>query len=128
MSLCFVCLYDVCLCVVFWVLGSVLYPCFFAVFVDDLLQELRSLGVGCHIGDIFMGAADDIILISPSRAAMQQMLVVCENFAVENNLMFSTDENPEKSKTKCLYMCGKVRGGVQYPAPLRLNNLDLPWF
>ena len=110
--------------------GSVLSPCFFAVYMDELLQKLRDLGVGCHIGDIFYGAAgfaDDIILISPSRAAMQQMLVVCENFAVENNLMFSTDENPEKSKTKCLYMCGKVRGGVQYPAPLRLNNLDLPW-
>ena len=41
--------------------------------------------------------------------------------------MFSTDANPEKSKTKCLYMCGKVGGGVQYPAPLKLNNLDLPW-
>ena len=110
--------------------GSVLSPCFFAIYVDDLLQELRNLGVGCHIGDIFMGAAgfaDDIILISPSRSAMQQMLSVCENYAMENNLMFSTDANPEKSKTKCLYMCGKVGGGVQYPAPLKLNNLDLPW-
>ena len=72
------------------------------------------------------GFADDIILISPSRSAMQQMLSVCENFAKDNNLMFSTDANPEKSKTKYLYMCGKVGGGFQYPAPLQLNNLDLP--
>ena len=56
--------------------GSVLSPCFFAVYMDELLQKLRDLGVGCHIGDIFFGAAgfaDDIILISPSRSGMQQM-------------------------------------------------------
>jgi hypothetical protein len=109
--------------------GSVLSPCFFAAYMDELLQKLRDLGVGCHIGDIFYGAAgfaDDIILVSPSRTGMQQMLAVCEKFAVENNLLFSTDENPEKSKTKCLFMCGKV-GAVQYPAPLMLNDRELPW-
>ena len=57
---------------------------------------------------------------------MQQMLTVCEEYAVENNLLFSTDDNPEKSKTKCLYMCGKL-GAVQYPAPLKLVGCDLPW-
>ena len=57
---------------------------------------------------------------------MQQMLTVCEEYAVENNLLFSTDDNPEKSKTKCLYMCGKL-GAVQYPAPLKLDGRDLPW-
>ena len=90
---------------------SVLSPCFFAVYMDDLLQSLRDLGVGCHIGDIFVGAAgfaDDIILMAPSRSAMKNMLEVCERYAAENNLLFSTDENPEKSKTKCLYMCGKL--------------------
>ena len=28
--------------------------------------------------------------------------------------------------TLCLFMCGKA-GAVQYPAPLKLNGLDLPW-
>ena len=49
--------------------GSVLSPCFFAVYMDELLHKLRDLRVGCHIGDIFFGAAgfaDDIILISQS--------------------------------------------------------------
>ena len=75
---------------------------------------MGKVGESCHIGDIFMGAADfadDIILISPSRSSMQQMLSVCENFARKNNLMFSISENPDKSKTKCLYMC--VGDGVQ---------------
>jgi hypothetical protein len=44
--------------------GSVLSPAFFAIYIDDLLQRLRGLGVGCHIGDKFLGAAgfaDDIV-------------------------------------------------------------------
>ena len=57
--------------------GSVLSPCIFAIYMDELLEELRKLGVGCHIGDVFMGAAgfaDDVILLAPSRTAMQLML------------------------------------------------------
>ena len=54
------------------------------------------------------------------------MLSVCEEFAAENNLKFSTDPDPKKSKTKCIYMCGKLNN-VQYPASLKLYGVDLPW-
>ena len=58
---------------------------------------------------------------------MSQMVKICEEFGLKNNLKFSTDPNPAKSKTKCLYMCGpKVRQPV-YPAPLQLYGRDLPW-
>jgi hypothetical protein len=72
------------------------------------------------------GFADDIILLAPSRGAMEIMLAVCEEFARENNLKFSTDPEPRKSKTKCIFMCGKVNN-VQYPVPLQLYGVDLPW-
>ena len=78
--------------------------------MDELLQDLRNLGVGCHIGDVFMGAAgfaDDVILLAPSRVAMQMMLTVCQEFGTKNNLQYSTDPNPALSKTKCLFLCGK---------------------
>ena len=54
---------------------------FFAVYVDELLKDLRRLKVGCIIGGKFLGAmayADDFILIAPCRSAMAQMLIVCE--------------------------------------------------
>ena len=54
------------------------------------------------------------------------MLLVCESFAKKNNLTFSTDPNPTKSKTKCMFICGKVKDPV-YQAPLQLYGLDLPW-
>ena len=56
------------------------------------------------------------------------MLELCDKYAEDHNLVFSTDPNPELSKTKCIFMVGKVRGGhVQYPKPVRLSGSDLPW-
>ena len=74
--------------------GSVLCPCIFAIYMYELLQDLRYLGMGCHIGDMFMGAAgfaDDVILLPPSRAAMQLMLTACQELGIRNNLQYSTD-------------------------------------
>ena len=68
----------------------------------------------------------DIVLLAPSRGAMELMLATCEEFAAENNLKLSTDPDPKKSKTKCIYMCGKIRN-VVYPASLQLYEVDLPW-
>ena len=58
---------------------------------------------------------------------MAQMVRICEEFGVQNNLRFSTDSNPAKSKTKCLYMCGPKVNNPVYPAPLQLYVRDLPW-
>ena len=100
------------------------------MYVDDLLAQLRKSGVGCHIGGRFFGAAgyaDDIILLAPCRSAMAQMIKICEEFGADNNLKFSTDNNPAKSKTKCLYMCGPRVRKMVYPASLQLYGRDLPW-
>ena len=109
--------------------GSILSPALFAVYVDELLQELRSLGVGCHLAGVFYGAVgfcDDILLLSPTRDAMEIMLATCERFAARNNLQFSTDPNPTKSKTKCIFVSGK-RKNLAKPAPLTLYGKELPW-
>jgi hypothetical protein len=77
---------------------------------------------------VFVGVvvfADDVALLAPNRTAMSRMLKTCEDFATKNNVVFSTDSNPSLSKTKCLYMTGKENRS--YPAPLLLNNEQLPW-
>ena len=111
--------------------GSVLSPALFSLYMNELLVQLRKLGMGCHISGIFYGAAlyaDDLVLLAPSRSALQQMLQLCGDYAKKHNLVFSTDPDPIKSKTKCIYMVGKVRGGrVQYPKPVSLNGMSLPW-
>ena len=84
--------------------GSLLSPALFEVYIDELITDLRKLGLGCHMGGMWIGAcgfADDVILLAPSRSAMVQMLKTCKQFALKNHLQLSTDPNPEKCKTDC---------------------------
>ena len=43
-----------------------------------------------------------------------------------HQLVFSTDPNLSKSKTKCILFCGRVNS-VEYPAPVLLDGKELPW-
>ena len=108
--------------------GSVLSPALFSVYMDDLMTKLRRSGVGCHLGGVFCGVvgyADDILLLAPSRSAMVTMLRICEDYAGDNNLEFSTDPDPVKSKSKCIYMQGHMK--KPKPLNLQLYGVDLPW-
>ena len=99
------------------------------MFCDLLIKELRHLGLGAHVAGMYMRVAayaDDLVLIAPSRHAMQQMLSVCEDYAERYNIMFSTDVDPTKSKSKCMFMVGKARH-LTKPVPLMLCGKDLPW-
>jgi hypothetical protein len=40
--------------------------------------------------------------------------------------MFSTDPDPRKSKTKCIFFCG-TKKTLRKPAPLTLCGRELPW-
>jgi hypothetical protein len=56
------------------------------VYIDGLLMALSNAGVGCYIGNNFVGAlayADDIVLLAPSASALRRMLAICENYANE---------------------------------------------
>ena len=112
--------------------GAVLSPPAFAVYyLDDLLKELRRLGLGCYMSGVWTGAtcyADDLLLLSPTRSGMQAMLAVCERYAADHNISFSVDENPAKSKTKMLYVCNCGDMDFEnYPAQLTFCGLLLPY-
>ena len=70
--------------------------------------------------------ADDVFLLAPSRRAAQIMLDICQQFADNNNIKFSTDPDPIKSKSKAMYVVGQ-RQLVQPPVPLVLCGSPLPW-
>ena len=99
--------------------GAILSPILWATYADPMLQ----MGIGARMCGLYVGAvmfADDVLLIAPSRNAMQRMLEELERFASEYNITFSTDHVPARSKSKCLYVTGK-------PAPLLLCGNELPW-
>ena len=72
-----------------------------------------------------MGAtcyADDLLLMAPTRSAMEAMIKVCERYAQDHNISFSTHDEPSKSKTKCMIFFKTMRP----IEPLRLNQMILP--
>ena len=69
--------------------GAVASPALWCVYLDLLIKELREIGLGCHVGGMYMGVvvyADDVLLMAPNRAAMQVMLNKCEEYTAENNI------------------------------------------
>ena len=75
---------------------------------------------------VFCGAwcySDDSYIIAPSLEALQEMLKLCEEFADNHNLMFSTDSDPHKCKTKCIAFLHKERELMQ----MKLCGNRLPW-
>ena len=106
--------------------GAVSSPIFFGIYMDRLIKLLRESKLGCQIGSIYYGVmvyADDIILLCPSRLGLQVMIDICQKFAKNNNLKFSTNCNPEKSKTKCIHFSRKK---IEL-AKISLNGDYLPW-
>ena len=94
-----------------------------------LIKELWELGLGYHDGGLFIGMvvyADDVLLMAPTKGAMQAMLKQCEDYADRHNIMFSTDPDPKKSKTKCIFVTGSKKK-LTRPDSLILNGRELPW-
>jgi hypothetical protein len=85
--------------------GGVLSPLLFTVYIDVLLNDLASAGLGCHIGNVYCGSlgyADDIVLLSPSLCSLNSQLSVCSDFAERYKVQF----NPLKTK---MLVLGKDR-------------------
>ena len=81
--------------------GEVLSPILFTVYLDELLHQLTSLDIGCHVGHHFVGVlcyADDITLLALLPAALRILLQECELFAIDHNLLF----NAAKTQLICV--------------------------
>ena len=71
--------------------GSVLSPCLFVVYLDDLTSSCSSLR-GLYI----VLYADDILLIAPSTCGLQNLLRICEHKLVKIDMVANT------RKSSCL--------------------------
>ena len=67
--------------------GGIVSPVLFCLYIDGLLQSLAELGVGCTIGEVFVGVLayeDDIVLLAPTPNAMRMMLDTCDSYAKDS--------------------------------------------
>ena len=109
--------------------GGVSSAILFAVYIDELLTLLKNSRLGCYIDSVFVGAfifADDILLLSASRSGLQSLVSICHEFAHIRNLKFGTNDNPTKSKTKCIEFAKKSHKSCD-AAPITLDGKTLPW-
>ena len=90
--------------------GGVLSPVLFCLYIDDLLLTLSKSGVGCFVGNNFVGAlayADDIVLVAPTASALRKLLSICGDYASEYYISFNA------VKSKCLIILPKNRRGMR---------------
>ena len=73
--------------------GGVLSPYLFGLFIDSVVDTVRSTGVGCYMSCICMSIflyADDILLIAPSVTALQTLLSACEEELISLDMQINT--------------------------------------
>jgi len=73
------------------------YLFYFAVYMDELMTELRQSNSGLHICRLFVGCvvyADDIALLSASCYGLQRLTDVCDQYCGKLDVVF----NPSKSQ------------------------------
>ena len=72
--------------------GGVLSPILFITYMNELFKELRKSRIGCHIGDMYVGAlgyADDVTLLRPTLSALKSMLQIADKFGKDYNIIFN---------------------------------------
>ena len=76
--------------------GGLLSPYLFNLYVDDLSCRLNDSGVGCMAGITFvnhLSYADDMVLIAPSRRALQALLNICSIYAYAHDILYNTEKS-----------------------------------
>ena len=76
--------------------GVLVSPVLFCIYIDGLLTKLSESGVGCYMGEDFLGAlayADNIVLIVPSPSAMRKLLAICDGYASDYDIIFNADKS-----------------------------------
>ena len=98
--------------------GGVLSPYLFALYINDLIDDVKNSGYGIHIGSVFIGCilyADDILLLSGSCTGLQQMVDICAKYGKTWDICFNS------SKSHCI----TFGGCCSISTPISLNNVKL---
>ena len=101
--------------------GGINSPDFFACYFDGLTHFLREKKLGCHIGNLFLASlffADDIVLLAPTRSALQRMINECSNYCDKYCLSF----NAKKSK---VMVFSKAKVNMNIIEPLTIGGGEI---
>ena len=63
--------------------GGVLSPLLLAIFIDTIVDRVKTINVGCYISNIYCSIflyADDILLLAPTISELQALSRTCEHY------------------------------------------------
>ena len=101
--------------------GSVISPVLYCLYMDQLINRLQGVGIGCWIGLNFYGClsyADDMTLLCPTVTGLQKMIKTCEIYGAEYDVIYNA------TKSKCMMFS---RGGKENGTQVLLQNCELAW-
>ena len=76
--------------------GGILSPILFNVYMDDLSNQLNRLKTGCLVGNTAVNHlmyADDLVLLCPYSAGLQQMLKVCSQYGLDHDIKYNAKKS-----------------------------------
>ena len=76
--------------------GGCLSLSLFSVYPNKLIGILRISNIGCRYGSQYLGVycyTDDLSLLSPSFTGLQEMLRLCELYAIDHTIIFNAKKS-----------------------------------
>ena len=102
--------------------GGVLSPYLFALYIDSVVDKVRSTNVGCTVNGACLSIllyANDIILLAPTVMALQQLVMACEDE------LSWLDMHINVNKTFCIRIGPKYR--VDPAKIVTRSGLEIEW-
>lgn len=76
--------------------GGILSPVLFNLYMDDLSRKLKDCKTGCMVGDKLVNHllyADDLVVLSPYSAGLQQLLRACSEYGMEYDIKYNSKKS-----------------------------------
>lgn len=103
--------------------GGLTSPTLFNLYINQLIVELSSEHVGCHIDGVCVNNlcyADDMTLLSASICDLRRLIRICEEYAHGHGLKYNV------RKSQCMVFKAGSKCPQNIP-PIKLENVELEW-
>ena len=72
--------------------GGVASAHLFSIYIDPLIDSIRSSKIGCHVGELvsnIFAYADDLIVLCPTISGLKRIIIICEDYGSTFELLFN---------------------------------------